>query len=90
MVELISGLRAEDVRANLERVRAQLDEAAARAGRPAGSVEVLAAPKYVPAGEMPVLARAGVRVVGENRAQDLEAKVAAHGELFEWDFIGRL
>ncbi|HEX4564457.1 MAG TPA: YggS family pyridoxal phosphate enzyme, partial [Solirubrobacteraceae bacterium] len=46
--------------------------------------------KYVPAGEMPVLARAGVRVVGENRAQDLEAKVAAHGELFEWDFIGRL
>ena len=32
----------------------------------------------------------GVRVVGENRAQDLEAKVAAHGDLFEWDFIGQL
>jgi pyridoxal phosphate enzyme (YggS family) len=37
-----------------------------------------------------VLAQAGVRVVGENRAQDLAAKVAAHGELFEWDFIGQL
>jgi len=31
-----------------------------------------------------------VRLVGENRAQDLQEKVAAHGELFEWDFIGRL
>jgi PLP dependent protein len=30
------------------------------------------------------------RLVGENRAQDLQEKVAAHGELFEWDFIGQL
>ena len=37
-----------------------------------------------------MLAEAGVRLVGENRAQDLQAKVAAHGELFEWDFIGQL
>jgi pyridoxal phosphate enzyme (YggS family) len=94
VVELISGLRAERVRANLERIRAQLDEAAARAPArarlPAREVEVLAATKYIPAGELPALAQAGVRVVGENRAQDLEAKVAAHGELFEWDFIGQL
>jgi pyridoxal phosphate enzyme (YggS family) len=90
VVELISGLRAERVRANVERVRAQLGEAAARAGRPPDAVELLAATKYVPVGEMPALARAGVRVVGENRAHDLEAKVAAHGELFAWDFIGRL
>ena len=31
-----------------------------------------------------------MRLVGENRAQDLQEKVAAHGELFEWDFIGQL
>ena len=37
-----------------------------------------------------MLAEAGVGLVGENRAQDLVAKVAAHGELFTWDFIGRL
>ncbi len=29
-------------------------------------------------------------LLGENRAQDLQAKVAAHGELFTWDFIGAL
>jgi len=37
-----------------------------------------------------VLAAAGVRLVGENRAQDLDAKASAHGGLFEWDFIGQL
>jgi len=36
------------------------------------------------------LAEAGITLVGENRAQELAAKHAAHGELFEWDFIGQL
>jgi PLP dependent protein len=51
---------------------------------------VLAATKYVPAHELPALAAGGVELVGENRAQDLERKAAAHGELFEWHFIGAL
>jgi pyridoxal phosphate enzyme (YggS family) len=53
-------------------------------------VEILAATKYVALEDLPLLAEAGIRLVGENRAQDLQAKVAAHGELFEWDFIGQL
>jgi len=94
MVELISELRAEVVRANLQRVREQIAQALARS-RPAGAhgareVEVLAATKYLAARELPALADAGVRLVGENRAQDLQEKVAAHGPLFEWDFIGQL
>jgi PLP dependent protein len=88
MVELISGLRAERLRANLERIREEL--AAARPGGDRGEVEVLAAIKYVSVEDLPVLAEGGVRLVGENRAQDLNAKVAAHGDLFEWDFIGAL
>src|SRR6266508_7020780 len=39
---------------------------------------------------MAVLAEAGIEVVGENRAQDLEAKHAAHGDAFHWHFIGHL
>src|SRR5690349_14457419 len=39
---------------------------------------------------MAALAAAGVTVVGENRAQDLEAKHAAYGDTFRWHFIGRL
>jgi len=40
--------------------------------------------------EMAVLAEAGVPVVGENRAQDLEAKHAVYGDAFRWHFIGHL
>ena len=39
---------------------------------------------------MQALADAGVEVVGENRAQDLEAKHARYGDAFRWHFIGHL
>ena len=95
MVKLISGLRADTVRANLAQVREEIAAAAATAGRwpisdRSDEVEVLAATKYVSVDDLPVLAEGGIGLVGENRAQDLVAKVAAHGELFAWDFIGRL
>jgi pyridoxal phosphate enzyme (YggS family) len=53
-------------------------------------VEVLAATKYVDAADLPVLAEAGVTLVGENRADALAAKQERYGELFTWDFIGHL
>jgi PLP dependent protein len=53
-------------------------------------VTVVAATKYVPLHDMAALVEAGVRVVGENRAQDLEAKHAEYGDAFEWHFIGHL
>jgi PLP dependent protein len=83
-------LSVERVRANLERVREQIGAAAGRAGRDPAEVEVCAAIKYVPVDRLGVLAEAGIEVVGENRAQELEAKIAAHGPRFAWDFIGQL
>ena len=53
-------------------------------------VTVVAATKYVPLADMAVLVEAGVEVVGENRAQDLEAKYAEYGDAFRWHFIGKL
>jgi len=90
VVELIPDLRADTVRANLDEVREEIAAAAKAAERDPGEVEVLAATKYVSAEDLPTLAEAGIELVGENRAQDLAAKIAAHGELFDWDFIGRL
>lgn len=90
MVELIQLADPARIRANLTALHEQIAAAAKRAGREPGAVEVLAATKYVRCDDLPTLAAAGVRLVGENRAQDLAAKVAAHGELFEWDFIGAL
>jgi uncharacterized pyridoxal phosphate-containing UPF0001 family protein len=53
-------------------------------------VTVVAATKYVTVDDMAALADAGVEVVGENRAQDLEAKHARYGDVFRWHFIGHL
>jgi uncharacterized pyridoxal phosphate-containing UPF0001 family protein len=53
-------------------------------------VTVVAATKYVSLEELGALAEAGVEVLGENRAQDLEAKHARYGDAFRWHFIGHL
>jgi PLP dependent protein len=90
LAELITGLTAERVRANLAEVRERIAAAAARVGRDAAGVEIVGAAKYVPAGELGALAEAGVTVLGENRAQDLQAKVDAYGDAFTWDFIGHV
>lgn len=51
---------------------------------------VVAATKYVSLDDMASLVEAGIEVVGENRAQDLEAKHARYGDSFRWHFIGHL
>jgi uncharacterized pyridoxal phosphate-containing UPF0001 family protein len=73
-------LRAEDVRERYERIRAEVGP----------DVTVVAATKYVSLEDMAVLADAGIDVVGENRAQDLETKHARYGDTFRWHFIGHL
>ena len=55
-----------------------------------GGVTVVVATKYVSTEEMAALAEAGIEVVGENRAQDLEHKHALYGDAFRWHFIGHL
>jgi uncharacterized pyridoxal phosphate-containing UPF0001 family protein len=86
VVDLITDVRADTVRANLDRVRAEI----AAAGRPAGSVQILAAVKYVPVERLGELQRAGLTLLGENRAQDLVTKATAYPGVFTWDFIGAL
>ena len=54
------------------------------------SVTVVVATKYVSVDELQMLVEAGVEIVGENRAQDLEAKHARYGDAFQWHFIGHL
>jgi len=77
VAQLIRGISPDRVRANLERVRAEVGP----------DVQILAATKYVAEEEMDALAAGGVTLVGENRAQDLAAK---HDDRFAWDFIGHL
>ena len=73
-------MSTDAVRANLERIRAEIGP----------DVTIVAATKYAALEDMAVLAEAGIEVVGENRAQDLERKHAAYGHAFRWHFIGHL
>jgi pyridoxal phosphate enzyme (YggS family) len=68
------------VRANYARIRSEVGD----------DVTIVAATKYISFAQMSVLVDAGVEVVGENRAQDLERKYAEYGDAFRWHFIGRL
>jgi pyridoxal phosphate enzyme (YggS family) len=70
----------DTIRERYERLRAELGP----------EVTIVAATKYVPLEDLDTLAEAGVEVLGENRAQDLERKHAAHGDRFRWHFIGHL
>jgi uncharacterized pyridoxal phosphate-containing UPF0001 family protein len=73
-------LSPDEVRIRLARIREEVGD----------RVTIVAATKYVALADMAVLVEAGVSVVGENRAQDLEAKHAEYGDAFRWHFIGRL
>jgi len=73
-------LSAEQIAARLDRVREEVGP----------DVTIVAATKYVSVENMSTLAEAGIDLVGENRAQDLEEKHAAHGNRFRWHFIGHL
>jgi len=68
------------VRDNYARIRGEVGD----------GVTVIAATKYVSLADMAMLAEAGVEIVGENRAQDLERKHAEYGDTFRWHFIGHL
>jgi pyridoxal phosphate enzyme (YggS family) len=71
---------ADEVRSRYERIQAAVGDA----------VTIVAATKYVSVEELAVLAEAGIEVVGENRAQELEAKHAVYADAFRWHFIGHL
>jgi PLP dependent protein len=70
-----------------ERIRERYAQVKAVVGP---GVTVVAATKYVSVSDMALLVEAGIDVVGENKAQALEAKHAQYGDAFRWHFIGHL
>jgi PLP dependent protein len=87
----MSALDAGRVRENAARVQEEIAAAARRAGRDPADVALLTAVKYVALEDIGVLADAGLTLLGENRAQELEAKAAAWPDsALRWHFIGQL
>jgi len=82
----------QEIAAGLEGVRARIAGATARAGRAAGSVQLLAVSKSKPADAIRAAYAAGQRDFGENYVQELAQKRAELADLPEvrWHFIGGL
>ncbi|MFA9461533.1 YggS family pyridoxal phosphate-dependent enzyme [Thiohalorhabdus methylotrophus] len=72
-------------------IRHRIAEAAARSGREADEVTLLAVSKTFPASAIRALSEAGQRVFAESYAQEATAKQAELADLdLEWHFIGPL
>ena len=78
------------VRERFAEVEARVAGAARSASRDPEQVRVLVATKYVAAEHLGALRDAGIRLIGENRAQDLVAKHELYGDAFDYHFIGHL
>ena len=84
-----------EIVARLGEVSQRIAAAAARSGRTAAAVTLVGATKGVEAARVAVAVHAGLRDVGENRAQDLLAKApevtaAVGSSPLRWHFLGTL
>jgi pyridoxal phosphate enzyme (YggS family) len=85
-----SRVTGADIRERLAVVRENVQGALERSGRSGETVHVLVATKYYAPEQLAELARAGIELVGENRAEDLVEKQEMFGDRFEWHFIGHV
>ena len=79
----------ERLRANLDEIQRRIADVCALSGRQAPP-RLLVASKYLSTEEMGVLRGAGIRLVGENRADELEKKWQKWNDAFEFHFIGHV
>jgi pyridoxal phosphate enzyme (YggS family) len=75
---------------NLERVREQIAEAAAKVGRAAGEIELVAIAKTHPAEKVREAIEAGQTLFGESRVQEARAKIPELPSNLRWHFVGHL
>ncbi len=75
----------------LQAVQDRIAAATAAAGRPPGSVALLAVSKTRPAADIRALHACGQRAFGENYLQEAQTKMASLADLaIEWHHIGRI
>ncbi len=75
---------------NLERVREQIAQAAAKAGRDVKDVELVAIAKTHPAEKVREAVEGGQTLFGESRVQEARAKITELPSNIRWHFVGHL
>jgi pyridoxal phosphate enzyme (YggS family) len=80
----------QEIRENLERVRAQIREAAGKAGREAEDIQLIAISKTHDAERVREAHAAGQNVFGESRVQEARTKLPELPSSLRWHFVGHL
>ena len=75
---------------NLERVREQITQSAAKTGRAVNEIELVAITKTHPAEKVREAVEAGHTVFGESRIQEARAKIPELPSNLHWHFVGHL
>jgi pyridoxal phosphate enzyme (YggS family) len=75
---------------NLKGVRQQIAEAAAKVGRAADEIELVAITKTHPADKVREAIEAGQTLFGESRVQEARAKIPELPSSIRWHFVGHL
>ena len=75
---------------NLERVREQIAQAAAKSGRSVEDVELVAISKTHDAGKVREAVEAGQTLFGESRVQEARVKIPDLPSNLRWHFVGHL
>ena len=75
---------------NLDRVRKQIAQAAAKVGRAASDIELVAITKTHPAEKVREAIEAGQHLFGESRVQEARAKISELPSNSRWHFVGHL
>src|SRR6266566_2735521 len=75
---------------NLERVREQVARAAAKVGRAASGIQLVAITKTHPAEQVREAIEAGQNLFGESRIQEARAKIPELPSNVRWHFVGHL
>ncbi|MGE3978467.1 MAG: YggS family pyridoxal phosphate-dependent enzyme [Nitrospira sp.] len=84
-------LISEAITKGVQSVLAKIRSAEEKAGRPAGTVRLVAATKTVTVEHIAEAVRAGLSILGENRVQEALPKIAAFTQArVHWHFIGQL
>jgi PLP dependent protein len=81
---------AGDIPDNLAKVRQAISEAERAAGRPDGSVQLVAVTKAHSVDVVQKAIDAGQLIFGENRVQEARAKIAELSSRVQWHLIGHL
>ena len=78
------------IRERLEVARERIAQAAIESGRRPEDVRFLVASKYYEPEQIGALVDAGIKLLGENKTEDLIRKQELFPDDFEWHFIGHL